>query len=159
MKIAIYPGTFDPLTLGHLDVLERACRLFDKVIIAIALNSKKSPLFTKEERLTLITENIKNIPNAEVSFFEGLTVDFAKKNNAKAIIRGLRAISDFEYEFQLAQMNRHLNNTIETIFLMPNQEYFYTSSQIIKAISQHDANRIAKFVPANVLEALKKYFS
>ena len=157
MKTAVYPGTFDPLTLGHLDVLERACHLFDKV--AIALNSKKTPIFTKEERLKLIEENIKDIPKAEVHFFKGLTVDYAKENNAVAIIRGLRAVSDFEYEFQLAQMNRHLDNDIETIFLMPNQKYFYTSSQIIKAVAEHSPERVAKFVPANVLEALKRHFS
>lgn len=159
MKTAIYPGTFDPLTYGHLDVLGRACNLFDKVIIAIAINSEKKPIFTVEERITLIQENLKNFPKAQVQSFKGLTVDFAKANNAHAIIRGLRAVSDFEFEFQLAQMNRHLDGDIETIFLMPNQEYFYTSSQIIKAVSRHAADRIAKFVPNNVLQALKAHFS
>lgn len=158
MKTAIYPGTFDPLTYGHLDVLSRACNLFDKVIIAIAINTEKKPTFSTEERLKLIQENLNNFPKAEVQSFTGLTVDFAKKNNAHAIIRGLRAVSDFEFEFQLAQMNRHLDNSIETIFLMPNQEYFYTSSQIIKAVAKHDADRIAKFIPNNVLQALKRHF-
>lgn len=159
MKTAVYPGTFDPLTFGHLDVIDRACHLFDKVIVAIAINSSKKPVFSKDERLALIQDNIKDFPKVEVHSFEGLTIDFAKENNACAIIRGLRAVSDFEYEFQLAQMNRHLDTDIETIFLMPNQEYFYTSSQLIKAVSQHSPERIAKFVPANVLEALKKHFS
>lgn len=159
MKTAIYPGTFDPLTYGHLDVLKRACNLFDKVIIAIAINTEKKPIFSTEERLEMIKENLSLFPKAEVQSFKGLTVDFAKAQNAHAIIRGLRAVSDFEFEFQLAQMNRHLGPDIETIFLMPNQEYFYTSSQIIKAVSKHSPERIAKFVPKNVLEILKKHFA
>lgn len=159
MKTAIYPGTFDPLTYGHLDVLGRACNLFDKVIIAIAINTEKKPIFSTEERLEMIKENLSAFPKAEVQSFKGLTVDFAKANKAHAIIRGLRAVSDFEFEFQLAQMNRHLGADIETIFLMPNQEYFYTSSQIIKAVSKHNPERIAKFVPKNVLEILKKHFA
>lgn len=159
MKTAIYPGTFDPLTYGHLDVLGRACNLFDKVIIAIAINTEKKPIFSPQERMEMIKANLDNFPKAQVESFKGLTVDFAKANNAQAIIRGLRAVSDFEFEFQLAQMNRHLGPDIETIFLMPNQEYFYTSSQIIKAVSRHDPERVAKFVPRNVLEVLKKQFS
>lgn len=159
MKTAIYPGTFDPLTYGHLDVLGRACNLFDKVIIAIAINTEKKPIFTTEERIDMIKENLDRFPKAEVQSFKGLTVEFAKMNNAHAIIRGLRAVSDFEFEFQLAQMNRHLDPQIETIFLMPNQEYFYTSSQIIKAVAKHNPERIAKFVPKNVLEILKRHFA
>lgn len=159
MKIAIYPGTFDPVTNGHLDVLKRALYIFDKVIVAIAVNTSKTPIFSKEERLTLIKENLHKYPNAEVITFHGLTVDFAKEKNAHAIIRGLRAISDYEYEFQLAQMNRHLDSNIETIFLMPNQEYFYTSSQLIKAISQFSPKRVSAFVPKNVLEALVTKYS
>lgn len=159
MTTAIYPGTFDPLTYGHLDVLGRACNLFDKVIIAIAINTEKKPIFSTEERLEMIKANLPQFPKAEVQSFKGLTVDFAKANKAHAIIRGLRAVSDFEFEFQLAQMNRHLGSDIETIFLMPNQEYFYTSSQIIKAVSKHNPERISKFVPKNVLEILKKHFA
>ncbi len=153
--LAIYAGTFDPITNGHLDVLERACHLFGKVIVAVAPNPGKDPLFNLEERLRLVRENLKAFPNTEALELEGLTVDFARQVGAKAIIRGLRAISDFEYEFQMAQMNRHLDDGIETIFLMPNQEFFYTSSNIVKSVACLDPERIHKFVPTNVLQALK----
>lgn len=159
MKTAIYPGTFDPITNGHLDVLERACKLFDKVVIAIANNTKKTPLFSLEERLKLIQDNLNKYPNARVELLNGLTVDFAKEQGASALIRGLRAVSDFEYEFQLAQMNRHMESSVETIFLMPSQAYFYTSSQLIKAISSLSPERVAPFVPSNVLQALKQRIS
>ena len=158
MSIAIYPGSFDPVTNGHLDVLKRACELFDKVIVAIATSGKKQPIFTKEQRLQLIQDNIQNIKNSEIVAFDGLTVDFAEEKGADAIIRGLRAVSDFEYEFQMAQMNRQLNQKVETIFLMPNQDYFYTSSQLIKSVSQFSAERVAPFVPQNVLNSLLDYF-
>lgn len=158
MKTAIYPGSFDPVTNGHLDVLKRALDLFDNVILAIAINTEKQSLFPIEQRLELIRESIKDLPNAEVQIFKGLTIDLAKSVNAKAIIRGLRAVSDFEYEFQLAQMNRHMDPEIETIFLMPNQEYFYTSSNLIKSISNFSPERIAKFVPSHVLDTLKEKF-
>ena len=157
--IAVYPGTFDPITLGHLDVLHRACQLFDEVIIAIARNPKKTPLFDLDERRRLIEENLENIPNTSVTVFDGLTVEYAKSMGAKAIIRGLRAVSDFEYEFQMAQMNRHLDDQIETIFLMPNQSFFYTSSQLIKAVAEFSAERVDEFVPENVLKALIKRYS
>ncbi len=157
-RIAIYPGTFDPVTYGHLDVLKRACRLFDKVIIAVALNEKKKPIFSREERVQLIHENTKDFSQIEVQMFEELTMDFAKAVGASAIIRGLRAISDFEFEFQMAQMNRQIEGSIETIFLMPNQDYFYTSSNMIKEVARFNPEAVKKFVPPNVLKKLKLYF-
>jgi pantetheine-phosphate adenylyltransferase len=157
MKIAIYPGTFDPVTNGHLDVIKRAGRIFDKVIIAIASNASKTPTFTEEERLTLIRENLPQNDTVEVLAFDGLIVDLAEKLGAVALIRGLRAVSDFEYEFQMAQMNRHLDEKIETIFLMPNEEYFFTSSHLIKNVFQF-TDREKHLIPANVHAALSKKY-
>lgn len=157
MKTAIYPGTFDPITNGHLDVIERAGRIFDHVVIAVAQNSNKNPLFSTEERLRLIQENIADNPQVEVISFDGLIVDLAERLNAVALIRGLRAVSDFEYEFQMAQMNRQLDDKIETIFLMPNEEYFFTSSQLVKQVFKF-TNRECRLVPANVQTALSKKF-
>lgn len=156
MRRAIYPGTFDPITFGHLDVLERACHLFEEVVIAVAPNDPKHPVFTNEERLELVRRAIEHLPRARAEMLVGLTVDFARAQGATALVRGLRAISDFEYEFQMAQMNRHLADDIETIFLMPNQEYFYTSSNIVKAVADFDVERIERFVPALVLEAMRE---
>lgn len=158
-RIAVYPGTFDPLTNGHLDVLQRACRLFDEVIVAIAVNANKYPIFSQTERKSLVQANVKNLSNVKVEMFDGLTVNFAKKRKACAIIRGLRAVSDFEYEFQMAQMNRHLDDDIETIFLMPSQDHFYTSSKLIKSVSKFSVEDVAVFVPKNVKEALRKHFA
>ncbi|MEO0795881.1 MAG: pantetheine-phosphate adenylyltransferase [Verrucomicrobiota bacterium] len=158
MRRAIYPGTFDPITNGHLDVLERACHLFDEVIIAVAPNDPKAPIFTKEERVTLVESVTSDMPRVSVKHLKGLTVEFARNNGAVALVRGLRAISDFEYEFQMAQMNRHLADDIETIFLMPNQEYFYTSSNIVKQVANFDVEKISAFVPDIVLRAMiEKY--
>ena len=157
MKTAIYPGTFDPVTNGHLDVLKRACRIFDKVIIAVAANPDKEPLFSIEDRLTLIRENLPPDLNVEVHSFDGLLVDTAKEFDATAIIRGLRAISDFEFEFQMTHMNRELNPDIETIFFMPNEVYFFTSSSLIKDVARHGGD-ITKFVPPSVAKALTKRF-
>ncbi|MGF1483218.1 MAG: pantetheine-phosphate adenylyltransferase [Opitutales bacterium] len=153
-RLALYPGTFDPVTLGHLDVIERATKLFDRVIVALATNASKQPLFSLEERRELVEANLGRWPSVSVAALEGLTVDFAREMGAVALIRGLRAVSDFEYEFQMAQMNRHLDDSIETIFLMPNQEYFYTSSNLIKQIATITQERLRAFVPPNVLEAL-----
>lgn len=157
VRIAIYPGTFDPITSGHLDVLARACRIFDRVIVAVADNPDKNPLFSIKERLQLIEENLKPYPKAKTTSFKNLTVDFASSVKAVAIIRGLRAISDFEYEFQMAQINRSLDSEIETVFLMPNEKYFFTSSSLIKQVSRF-SDKTKKFVPANVYRALKKQF-
>ena len=157
MKIAIYPGSFDPITNGHLDVIDRAKNIFDKVIIAVASNPLKKHLFIDSERVELIRENVNGRPGIEVMAFDGLIVDLAKQLNAVALIRGLRAISDFEHEFQMAQMNRHLDDKIETIFLMPNERYFFTSSSLVKQVFRF-TDREKHLVPANVQTALSKKF-
>ena len=154
MITAIYPGTFDPITNGHLDVLARACRLFDRVIIAVAAgNSSKDVTFSLEERMSLANENLVEFTGASVESFTGLLVDYAQKVGASVVVRGLRAVSDFEHEFQMAQMNRHLDSKLETIFLMPNEKYFYTSSNLIKRVHLY-GGRETDLVPPNVLKAL-----
>jgi len=154
MKHCIYPGTFDPITNGHLDVLERAAKLFDRVTVAVALRSTKSPLFPAGQRVTLIRDNLGHLPHVEVVSFDGLLVDFARQQKANAIIRGLRALSDFEFEFNMALMNRHLEPKVEAIFVMPNEAYSYTSSSLVKQIAQLGGD-VTNFVPANVAAALK----
>ena len=154
MKLCIYPGTFDPFTNGHLDVLERAARLFDRVTVAIAVDSTKSALFGVEQRVELIRANLTALPNVDVVSFEGLLVEFARARHACAIIRGLRALSDFEFEFNLALMNRHLEPEVETIFVMPNEAFSYTSSTLVKQVAKLGGD-IGKFVPPNVATALK----
>lgn len=158
MGTAIYPGTFDPVTNGHLDILRRACRIFDSVIVGVAENRAKQPLFSTAERVRLIEENLGDLP-ARVVAFDGLVVDFARAQKARVLIRGLRAVSDFEFEFQMTQMNRDLAPDIETIFLMPGDRYFFTSSTIMKQVARHDAERVGKFVPDNVAEALRRTFN
>ena len=155
MRTCIYPGTFDPVTNGHLDVVARAARMFDRVVMAVAANPGKAPLFSVAERMQLIAGNLATLPNVEVGSFEGLLVDYARQRGAIAIIRGLRALSDFEFEFQMALMNRHLNSGVETIFVMTKDAYSYTSSRLVKQVSIYGAD-IASFVPPNVAEALKQ---
>jgi pantetheine-phosphate adenylyltransferase len=153
MKRAIYPGSFDPVTNGHLDVVERARKLFDEVIVAVAHNDEKQPMFTLQERLDLLQNTLGKIDNVRIAHFEGLLVDFAVAEKAGAVIRGLRAISDFEFEFQMALMNRKLEGAVETIFLMPKEEYTYLSSRIVKEIARLGGD-VSKFVPPQVAKAL-----
>lgn len=149
MKIAIFPGTFDPLTLGHYDLIKRAAKLFDKLIVLIGKNTGKNPLFSVEERIDMINECVQPFGNVEVASFDGLTVDFAEKNNAIVLIRGVRAFSDFEYELQMALMNRKLNSEIETMFLMPKNEYSFINSSLIKSVAKAGGN-IKQFVPESI---------
>jgi len=158
MRHCIYPGTFDPLTYGHLDVLRRASHLFDKVTVAISDNPAKGPFFTAEERLALMKPNIATMPNVQATTFNILLVEYAREIGATAIVRGLRAISDFEFEFNMALMNRHLEPTIESIFLMPNEEFSFTSSTLVKQVARYGGN-ISHFVPPNVGEALRIAFA
>jgi pantetheine-phosphate adenylyltransferase len=153
MKRAIYPGSFDPVTNGHLDVVERARKLFDEVIVAVAHNDEKQPMFTLQERLDLLQNTLGKLDNVRIAHFEGLLVDFAVAEKAGAVIRGLRAISDFEFEFQMALMNRKLEGAVETIFLMPKEEYTYLSSRIVKEIARLGGD-VSKFVPPMVAKAL-----
>ena len=155
MRTVIYPGSFDPLTNGHLDVVERASKLFDRVIVAVAANADKRPMFTQAERKRQITAAVKPMENVEVAAFQGLLVDFAEAHSAQAIIRGLRAVSDFEFEFQLALMNRKLKEEIETIFMMPRESYTFLSSRLVKEIAGL-GGEIGAFVPVNVERALKR---
>jgi pantetheine-phosphate adenylyltransferase len=158
MSRAIYPGSFDPVTNGHLDVIERARKLFDEVIVAVAHNDEKEALFTLQERLDLLQETVGKIDNVRIAQFEGLLVEFAMEQKARAVIRGLRAVSDFEFEFQMALMNRKLETGVETIFLMPKEEYTYLSSRIIKEIARLGGD-ISGFVPACVAKALRRKFN
>jgi pantetheine-phosphate adenylyltransferase len=153
MKTVIYPGTFDPVTNGHIDVIKRAIDLFDKVVVTVARNPVKTPMFTVEERLVMLRESLKQFSNVSIDSFEGLVVDHAKEVGAVGIIRGLRAISDFEYEFQMALMNRKLDEDLRTIFLMPHEKYTYLNSTIIRNLSQFNSD-VSEFVPKIVIEFL-----
>ncbi len=151
---AIYPGTFDPLTLGHLDVIKRASVLFDKIIVAAAISTSKNTLLNIDERTEIITASVSHITNCTVERFDGLLVDFAKQKGADVIIRGLRAISDFEYEFQMALTNRKIAGNIETVFLMPSEKYSYISSTLVREIARYGGN-VSEFVPAEAVKAIK----
>ena len=157
-RIAVYPGTFDPITFGHIDIVDRACNLFDQVIIAIAENPSKQPLFSVAERKELIRESTTSMENVEVDAFEGILVEYATLRNAVAIIRGLRAVTDFEYELQMALMNRNLRENIATVFLMPHEKYIYLNSSIIKEVASFGEN-ISHLVPEVVVQKLKKVYS
>ena len=153
MRTAIYPGSFDPITNGHLDVIQRATKLFDRVIVAVAKSESKNPLFTLEERLEQVTRAIQHQSNVESDSFDGLLVKYVEERSAQAVVRGLRAVSDFEFEFQLALMNRKLCERIETIFMMPKDTYTFLSSRIVKEIARLGGD-VSAFVPAHVREAL-----
>ena len=157
--IAIYPGTFDPITKGHIDVINRASNIFDQVIVTLAINQTKEPLFSIEERMLMINDAIKDYSNVNVSKFDGLLVDFAEKNNVKVIIRGLRAVSDFEYEFQMALMNKKLSTGITTVFMMPHEKYTYLNSTIIKDVAKFNGNVdnfVTKLVANKLIEKFQK---
>jgi len=158
MTVALYPGTFDPLTNGHLDLIKRSVRMFDKVIVAIFDNPMKGPLFSVEERRRLIEESIRGLSNIEIDTFSNtLLVFYAKQRQAHVIVRGLRAIADFEYEFQMTLMNRRLDEDIETVFLMPREEYTYVASRLIKEVAAYGGN-VEELVPPPVALALKEKF-
>src|SRR5436853_3249568 len=158
MKRAIYPGSFDPVTNGHLDVVERARKLFDEVIVAVAHNDEKQPLFSLEERLDLLKQTVGKIDHVQIAQFDGLLVEFAAAQKATAVIRGLRAVSDFEFEFQMALMNRKLEASVETIFLMPKEEFTYLSSRLVKEIARLGGD-VSSFLPPAVAKALGKKFA
>ncbi|MCI0450553.1 MAG: pantetheine-phosphate adenylyltransferase [Chlorobi bacterium] len=156
-RIAIYPGTFDPVTYGHIDVLKRASKLFDKIIISVGESSSKSSLFTVDQRIKMLSQAVSDIKNAEVDSFSGLLVDYAKKKKASAVIRGLRAVSDFEYEFQMALTNQTLEPDVETVFLTPSQNYSFISSSLVKEIAKNGGD-VSYFVPKIAEKMLKEKF-
>jgi pantetheine-phosphate adenylyltransferase len=158
MRTAIYPGSFDPLTNGHLDVVQRATKLFDRVVVAVAKSESKHPLFTLEERVGLVRQAVAHMPHVKVDSFDGLLIEYVSRRKAQAVVRGLRAVSDFEFEFQLALMNRKLDERIETIFMMPKDTYTFLSSRIVKEISRLGGD-VSSFVPAHVKMALKHKFA
>ena len=158
MRTVIYPGSFDPLTNGHLDVIQRAAKLFDRVVVAVAQSESKQPLFRLEERLALVKQAVTDLANVETETFDGLLIHYVEQRGAEAIVRGLRAVSDFEFEFQLALMNRKLNEQIETIFMMPKDTYTFLSSRIVKEIARLGGD-VSAFVPGHVRTALARKLS
>ena len=157
MTIAVYPGSFDPITNGHIDLVERASRLFDKIVLGIATSQRKGPLFDIDERIKLASDALSHVPNVEILGFDYLLVNFVKDCKADAIMRGLRAVSDFEYEFQLANMNRALSPNVESVFLTPAERFSYISSSLVREISSLNGD-VSKFVPPNVAAALNEKF-
>lgn len=155
--ISIYPGTFDPITNGHLDIIERASELFTKIIVTVAVNFSKQPLFSEEERKDMIQKVTGHLDNVEIDSFKGLLVHYAEEKKAHVIIRGLRAISDFEYEFQMSLTNRKLNPKINTVFLMPNEKYSYLNSTLVRELAMYNAN-VEEFIPEYVLVKLKEKY-
>lgn len=156
-KHAIYPGSFDPITNGHVDVIERAAQMFETVTVVVAKNSKKTPLFDEKERLEMARQALVHLTNVRVIVHAGLIVDFARENGVDVIVRGLRAVSDFEYEFQIALMNRKLQPEVSTIFMMPHEKYTYLNSSIIKELGRY-AQDLSEFVPSIVAEYMRKKF-
>ena len=154
-NVAIYPGSFDPLHNGHVDIIRRGSRLFDRIVVAVLLNIEKAPLFTVQERVEIATEVFRDNPNVEVDTFDGLLVDYARRKGAHAIVRGLRAISDFEYEMQMALMNRNLNPEVETVFMMPAETYTYVSSRIVKEVFALGGT-VTNLVPSIVDDRLRR---
>lgn len=155
MRVAVYPGSFDPITNGHLDVIKRAAALFDKVVVGILINQSKRPMFSLEERAEIIREILKDMPNVEVAYFSGLVVDFAREHGANVLIRGLRSAVDFEYEFQMAQINRDLAPEVDTLFLASDPSYSYISSSAVKELVSFQQD-VTKYVPGYVIERLKE---
>lgn len=151
MKIAVYPGSFDPITLGHLNIIKRAARIFDKIYVCVMKNSEKNPLFTREERVELIKRTVKNFPNVEVETAEGLLVKYAKDRGATVIVKGLRAVSDFDWEFQMALANRKIDPGIDTLFLASSEKYTYLSSTVVKEMAKYSAD-LREFVPREIIE-------
>lgn len=157
MKIAVYPGSFDPMTNGHLDLIRRGTALFDRIIVGVLQNEEKKPLFRTEERVEMVREALRDLPSVEVQAFSGLLVNFMKTTGANVVVRGLRAVSDFEYEFQMALMNRELSPVVETIFMMPAVEYTYVSSRLVKEVCRLGGD-VTRLVPHNVLLKLHERF-
>ena len=158
MKRAIYPGTFDPVTYGHIDVIRRSAKIVDELVIGVLVNNQKTPLFSPEERVEMLESVVKDIPNVRVVAFNGLLIDFAEEQNANFLIRGLRAVTDFEYELQMAQTNRIIDPDIDTIFLTTSLEYAYLSSSTVREVASFNGD-ISKFVPEHIAELVKKKFS
>lgn len=158
MSIAVYPGSFDPVTYGHLDIIERSAKVFDKLIVAVLINSEKKPLFTTDEKIEMIREGTKHLDNVEVTSFSGLLVDFARQQNAKVSVRGLRAVTDFEYELQIAQTNRQLNKNLDTMFFTTSMEYSYVSSTIVKEIASYGGD-VSTMVTPFVEKCLRDKFA
>ncbi|MCD8788309.1 pantetheine-phosphate adenylyltransferase [Mammaliicoccus sciuri] len=154
-RIAVVPGSFDPITLGHIDIIKRSAKIFDEIHVSVLKNGSKKGLFSTEERVELIKEAVQDVPNIVVNSFHGLLVDFCKEINANTIVRGLRAVSDFEYEMQLTSMNKKLDDDIETLYMMTNNHYSFISSSVVKEVAQFDGD-ISEFVPENVNKALKE---
>ena len=157
MRVAVYPGSFDPITNGHLDIIERASRVYDKGVVGVLCNQSKSPLFTAEERVDMIKRVTKNLSNVEVDTFEGLLVDFAKSKGATVIVKGLRTVADFEYEFQMALLNKALNPEYETMFMMTDTKYSYISSSMVKELAGYNGD-LTGFVPCDIIETIKKKY-
>lgn len=155
---AVYPGSFDPITYGHLDIIQRGTSIFDKITVAVLINPTKKSLFTIEERIALIKEATKDMPNVDVESFDGLLVDYMRQNEGNTIVKGLRAVSDFEYELQMASINRKLNKDIETFFMMTSNNYSYLSSSIVKDVAKHDGD-VSDLVPPVVVKALKAKYA